>query len=88
MNKITVHPGELFNLSLVIVGYGWGTVPGSVIARDGDDGESDLKSCRLRSVSQYSQEIKVAQCHDLSYSIVSERDREQMALAVELQSLF
>ena len=86
MNKITVHTGELFNLSLVIVGYGWGTVPGLVIARDRDDGESNLKSGLLGSASQCSQEIKVAHCHDLSYSIVSERDREQMAQAVELQS--
>ena len=91
INKITVHPGETFNLSLVIVGYGWGTVPGSVIARDRDDrdnsGKADIsKIGLLGSASQVSQQIEVAQCQDLSYSIVSERDKEEMSLAVNLQS--
>ena len=32
-NSIAVYPGENFNISLALVGYGLGTVPGSVIAR-------------------------------------------------------
>ena len=86
MNKITVHPGETFNLSLVIVGYGWGTVPGSVIARDSSDSVSDPENCLLGSESQYSQEIRGTECQDLGYSIVSKGDREQIALAVDLLS--
>ena len=30
VTNITVYPGEPFNLSLAVVGYGLGTVPGSV----------------------------------------------------------
>ena len=86
MKNIAVHPGESFNLSLVIVGYGWGTVPGSVIARDSDDRGSVPENSLLGSESQYSQEIRGTQCQNLSFSIVSERDREQMALAVDLLS--
>ena len=83
MNNITVHPGESFNLSLVIVGYGMGTVPGSVIVSGSENRDnSDL----FGSASQVSQQIEVTHCQDLSYSIVSERDREQMALAVGQQS--
>ena len=85
-NNITVHPGETFNLSLVIVGYGWGTVPGSVIARDSSDSVSDPENDLLGSESQYSQEIRGIECQSLSYSIVSEGDREQIALAVDLLS--
>ena len=85
MNNITVHPGETFNLSLVIVGYGLGTVPGSVIARDNNDRRVS-KTNLFGSESQYSQEIRGTQCKELGYSIVSERDREQMALAVDSQS--
>ena len=85
-NNITVHPGESFNLSLVIVGYGLGTVPGSVIARKSDGRRSVFEKNLLGSESQYSQEIGGIECQDLGYSIVSERDREQMALAVDLQS--
>ena len=86
MNNITVHPGETFNLSLVIVGYGWGTVPGSVIARDSSDSVSDPENDLLGSESQYSQEIRGLECQGLGYSIVSEGDREQLALAVDLLS--
>ena len=86
INNITIHPGETFNLSLVIVGYGPGTVPGSVIARDINDREGVPKNGLLGSKSQYSQDIKGTQCQDLWYSILSERDREQMVLAVDLKS--
>ena len=37
----------------------------------------------LGSESEYSQEIKATQCKDVGYSIVSERDREQIALAAD-----
>ena len=86
MNNITVHPGETFNLSLVIVGYGLGTVPGSVIARNSNNRRRDSENNLFGSESQYSQEIRGTQCKELGYSIVSERDREQMALAVDSQS--
>ena len=86
MKNITVHPGETFNLSLVIVGYGWGTVPGSVIAKDSNDSVSDPENGLLGSESQYSQEIRGTECQGLGYSIMSEGDREQIALAVDLLS--
>ena len=80
LKTITAHPGELFDLSLAIVGYGLGTVPGSVIARGNE------KVSLLGSKLQYSQEIRGRKCHSVSYSIVSERDKEQIALAVNTQS--
>ena len=68
------------------MGYGLGTVPGSVIARKSDGRMSVFEKNLLGSESQYSQEIGGIECQDLGYSIVSERGREQMALAVDLQS--
>ena len=77
-SNITVHPGERFTLSLASVGYGLGTVPGSVVASNTAElSEHSL----LGSESEYSQEIKGTQCKDVGYSILSERDREQIALA-------
>ena len=85
LETISVHPGEDFTLSLAIVGYGLGTVPGSVIARGSGDSQSEqnLFGSELEDL----QEIRGTKCQDVQYSIVSERDREQIKLAVETLSL-
>ena len=80
VTNITVYPGEPFNLSLVVVGYGLGTVPGSVVARSKSRG--DLFGSSL----QVSQEIRGSACQRVGYSVVSEADQEQIALAVDTQS--
>ena len=90
LNNITVYPGENFNLSLAIIGYGLGTVPGSVIAnrsRSGESRERISEQSVFGSESQYFQEVREAKCENIEYSIVSERDGEQIALAVDSQSL-
>ena len=82
VNTIEVYPGELFNLSLVIVGYGLGTVPGSVIAR-GNGGQGSVRDQGLLgSELEFSQEIRGTECQDVKYSIVSERESELISLAV------
>ena len=86
LKSITVYPGENFNLSLAIIGYGLGTVPGSVIASS-RSGESISEQSVFGSESQYLQEVREAKCQNIGYSIVSERDGEQIALAVDSQSL-
>ena len=90
LNNITVYPGENFTLSLAIIGYGLGTLPGSVIANSSRSGESQERISEqsvFGSESQYFQEVREAKCQNIGYSIVSERDGEQIALAVESQSL-
>ena len=86
LNNITVYPGENFNLSLAIIGYGLGTVPGLVIARGNTSREGSSEQSLFGSESEYSQEIRGITCQDMRYSIVSERDREYFALAVDEQS--
>ena len=88
LNNITVYPGENFNLSLAIIGYGLGTVPGLVIARGNSSREGSPEQSLFGSESEYSQEIRGITCQDVRYSIVSERDREYFALAVDEQSFF
>ena len=84
--NVTVYPGENFNLSLAIIGYGLGTVPGLVIARGNSSREGSPEQNLFGSESEYSQEIRGITCQDVRYSIVSERDREYFALAVDEQS--
>ena len=79
LNNRAVHPGERFYLSLALVGYGLGTVPGSVIAR----GRGNVS---FGNILENIQEVKEAQCQDVGYSIVSKNDREQIALAVDTLS--
>ena len=87
LKPMAVHPGEHFTLSLAIVGYGLGTVPGSVIARrSGGEGRVSTQSL-LESQLEQAQEISGTECQNVGYSIVSERDREQIALTVETESL-
>ena len=83
MKKIAVFPGEDFILSLCIVGYGLGTVPGSVIAKRTGNG---LEHNLFGSKFQYSQEIRGRECEDVRYSVVSERDKEQFTLSVQTQA--
>ena len=84
LDTITVHPGEHFNLSLAIVGYGWGTVPGTVIASG--SGEGVASDNLFGSQLEEAQVIRGTQCQDVRYTIVSEREREQFALVVDKQS--
>ena len=84
--NVTLYPGENFNLSLAIIGYGLGTVPGLVIARGNSSREGSPEQSLFGSESEYSQEIRGITCQDVRYSIVSERDREYFALAVDEQS--
>ena len=90
LNNITVYPGENFTLSLAIIGYGLGTVPGSVIAKRSRSGKSQERISEhsvFGSESQYFQEVREAKCENIGYSIVSEKNGEQIALAVDSQSL-
>ena len=83
MKNITVHPGERFYLSLATVGYGLGTVPGSIIARrNGNISEVPLFGNTLENI----QEIRTNEYTDVGYSIVSKKDREQIFLAVDTES--
>ena len=86
LNNVTVYPGESFNVSLAIIGFGLGTVPGLVIARNNNKTEGSPEQSLFGSESEYSQEIRGVTCQDVRYSIVSERDREYFALAVVEQS--
>ena len=83
-DSIAVHPGEYFNLSVATVGYGLGTVPGSVIAMGSRDVSEGLL---FGNELQNSQEVRGTECQDVRYSVMSERDIDQIALAVEMQSL-
>ena len=83
---VTVHPGEQFNLSVAIVGYGLGTVPGSVVARTNNrEKVRDPEKSSFGSDLQYSQDIGT-ECRDVSYSVLSKRAAEPIVLAVNTQS--
>ena len=86
LDTISVHPGENFNLSLAIVGYGLGTVSGSVIARGNRSREGEIKQSLFGSELEYSQELRGTMCQDIGYSVVSERNREWISLAVSTLS--
>ena len=79
VRSVAVYPGEHFSLSLVVVGYGLGTVPGSVIARGHNV---------LGNEFEHSQKIGGLECQDLSYSIVSVKHKEEINLGVETTPLF
>jgi hypothetical protein len=83
--SLTVHPGELFHLSLATIGYGLGTVPGSVIARMNGQSSRSPGNTSFGSDLQYSQDIGT-ECRDLSYSIISEQHSELITLAVNTRS--
>ena len=85
LRNITVHPGESFRLSLAIVGYGLGTVQGSVVARTNARKVRDPQKNSFGSDLQYSQDIGT-ECADITYSIISEEKRENIILAVDTQS--
>ena len=83
--SLTVHPGELFHLSLATVGYGLGTVPGSVMARINGQSLRSPRNTSFGSDLQYSQDIGT-ECRDLSYSIISEQQSQLITLAVNTRS--
>ena len=85
MNNITVHPGEHFNLSLAVVGYGLGTVPGSIVARTNQKKVRVSGQNSFGSLLQYSQDVGI-ECQDVGYSILSDQSFEQITLAVNTQS--
>ena len=85
MKSITVTAGEIFHLSLATVGYGLGTVPGSVVARTNKQKVREPGKNSFGSDLQYSQDIGT-ECRDLSYSIISEKASERMALAINTLS--
>ena len=76
LNLLILYPGEHFNISLAVVGFGLGTVPGSVVFR------SEI----LFGEFEYSKEIKGRVCQDMEYLIVSERDGGTIAFAADFQS--
>ena len=86
LTKIAVHPGENFNLSLAVVGYGLGTVAGSVIARSNNMTRRVSGESLFGSELQYSQQVGGVECQNVEYSIVSERYREYISLAVDTNS--
>ena len=62
VNNITVHPGEKFYISLAIVGYGLGTVPGSVMARGSvSDSEVEFVWKSVRRGTRYKRD-RVSGC--------------------------
>ena len=85
---VAVHPGEQFNLSVAIVGYGLGTVPGSVVARTNNrEKVRDPEKSSFGSDLQYSQDRYIGtECRDVSYSVISKRAAEPIVLAVNTQS--
>ena len=86
LESLRVHPGEHFSLSLAIVGYGLGTVPGSVIART-SNGSGHISEKSVFGIDfEVSQQIKGTECQNVVYSILSERDQEHFALTVEAHS--
>ena len=86
LTKIAVHPGENFNLSLAVVGYGLGTVAGSVIARSNNMTRRVSGESLFGSELQYSQQVGGVECQNVEYLIVSERYREYISLAVDTNS--
>ena len=79
------YPGEKFNLSLAIVGYGLGTVPGSVIFRN-NASEGYTTEPNVLGEWAYSKEIRGRECQDMEYFATSEKDREVLAFAVDPES--
>ena len=86
-NNVTAHPGEHFNISLVVVGYGLGTVPGSVVARGSEGKQTDSEQGLFWNNLEYSQEIRGTECQDVGYSVTSERDQELIVLGANRESL-
>ena len=78
---VVVYPGEVFHLSLATVGYGLGTVPGSVVARTKHKKVRVPGKNSFGSDLEYSQDIGT-ECRGVSYSILSEQVSEQISLAV------
>ena len=87
MNNIIAHPGEHFNISLVVVGYGLGTVPGSVVARGSEGKQTHSEQELFWNELEYSQEIRGTECQDVGYSVTSERDQELIVLGANRESL-
>ena len=82
---IAVYPGEDFNLSLAVVGYGLGTVPGSIVARTRTRTVRVSGESSFGSNLQYSQDVGI-ECQDIGYSILSDRSSEVITLAVNTRS--
>ena len=82
--QMTVHSGETFTLSVVVVGADLGTTPGSVHAIF----ESPRNIATLKPASQFVQPvINIRNCSKLNYTIFSQRANEEMHLTIADLSL-
>jgi len=73
---VTVYPGERFNLSVVVVGQKYGTVPGDIHATFSRHGPS------LGALEDV-QTIKNTKCDELSYTVYSSNQSEVIFLQVQ-----
>ena len=82
---IKVYPGEMFTLSLVIVGADFGATVGSVHAVF----ENTITTVQLKPSSQYVQGIRIIDdgvCSKLNYTVFSENAYEMLLLTTEQES--
>ena len=82
---IVVYPGEMFTLSLVIVGADFGETVGSVHAVF----ENAITTVQLKPSSQYVQAIRVIDdgvCSKLNYTVFSENAHEMLLLTAKQES--
>ena len=83
--NITVHPGETFTLSVVVVGADFGTTLGSVHAIF----KSPTTTVQLKPPSQYIQgirDINHGVCSELNYTVFSQNKYEILALTIKQES--
>ena len=84
-NTIIVHnetrfPGEIFNVSLVLVGYNFGTVTGSIYANVLSTG-----SYQQLGQNQHTQAATFSSCNNLVYSVHSKDSSEVIKLTASEQ---
>jgi len=81
-SEISVHPGETFTLSLVVVGGDFGTTSGTVYAGFMPSNWPHAPS--LKPEYQYAQTITNSMaCTNLNYTLYSNQSQEQLYLTVE-----
>lgn len=83
--SVTVNPGEYYNLSLAVVGYGLGTVPGTIVARNTTQ-DSVGESLFRNPLVYNSQTISGREYKELSYVIISKAVQEEFSLGVSAHS--
>ena len=75
---VTVYPGQIFNISAVVVGQRNGSVPGDVIATF----QNSAKGTTLIH-SEYLQTINSTNCSQLNYTVFSGQSRETIVLRAQ-----